>query len=163
MNIDKQFREAMARFPGAVTAITTAEGTVPLGFIATAVCSLSADPPSVIVCVNKSVSAHDVILHQGFFAVNVLMADHARVVQQFGEKKGSERFVGIDWIPGETGAPLLTGARVALDCTLAKAHDGFSHTILVGVVQSVLMPDEVDGHCLLWQGRSFHKAIELAA
>ncbi|MBN3725352.1 flavin reductase family protein [Burkholderia sp. Ac-20379] len=152
----------MARFPGAVTAITTAESTVPLGFIATAVCSLSADPPSVIVCVNKSASAHDVILHQGFFAVNILASEHAQVVRQFGEKKGAERFAGIDWRMGETGAPLLTDARVALDCTLAKAHDGFSHTILVGVVQSILMPDEANGHCLLWQGRSFHKAIELA-
>jgi flavin reductase len=162
MNLDKEFREAMARFPGAVTAITTAEAGEPLGFIATAVCSLSMDPPSVIVCVNKSVSAHDVILHQGFFAVNVLTADHSDIVKRFGERKGSARFDGTEWVTGETGAPLIVGARVSLDCTLAKAHDGFSHTIMVGVVENVVLPDAGEGHCLLWQGRSFHKAIELA-
>jgi flavin reductase len=119
------------------------------------------DPPSIVVCVNKSVSAHDVILHQGFFGVNVLAADHADIVKRFGERKGASRFEGTEWVAGETGAPLIVGSRVSLDCTLAKAHDGFSHTIIVGVVENVVLPDERDDHCLLWQCRSFHKAIEL--
>ncbi|TIQ82750.1 MAG: flavin reductase family protein, partial [Mesorhizobium sp.] len=58
----------MGRFAGAVNIITTEEDGLPSGLIATAVCSLSFDPPSVLVCINKSASSHDTILRRGIFA-----------------------------------------------------------------------------------------------
>ena len=75
--IEQQFKEAMGRFAGAVTAITTFANEQPAGLIATAVCSLSCEPPSVIVCVNKTASAHDLILNNGYFGVSLLAPAHA--------------------------------------------------------------------------------------
>lgn len=156
------FRDAMARFAGAVTAITTREDGQPSGLIATAVCSLSFEPPSLLACVNKSASAHDAIVRQGFFAVNLLSPELSHVVTRFTDKKGAERFSDGDWTSGVTGAPLLISAPVSFDCRLSDTHDGFSHSILVGVVEDVALADGDSHHTLLWQGRKYHRPMEIA-
>jgi flavin reductase len=118
--------------------------------IATAVCSLSAEPPSVVVCVNKSASAHDIIVRQGFFGVNVLTTELAGVVAQFTQQRGAARFDGAAWHCGTTGAPLIEGSLMSLECEVARTYDGFSHTIFVGLVQSVTPGEDHRGNCLLW-------------
>ena len=105
--IEQQFKEAMGRFAGAITAITTFADDQPAGMIATAVCSLSAEPPSVIVCVNKSASAHDLILNNGYFGVSLLSPGHAHVVNQFNTAKGADRFALDDWELDNGKAPVL--------------------------------------------------------
>jgi len=157
----KDFRDAMSRFPGAVTAITTLDGDAPVGLIATAVCSLSAEPPSLIACVNRSSSTHDIILRSGFFAVNVLSGELSNVLEQFSTRRGAERFDGLTWTAGVTGAPLLAGAHLAFDCEVANVHDGFSHSIIVGTVRAIEQHASLEAHALLWQGRSLHRAIEI--
>ncbi|OAP50177.1 flavin reductase family protein [Sinorhizobium saheli] len=149
------FREAMQRFAGPVTAITTIENGVPSGLMATAVCSLSAEPPSLIVCINKSASAHDAILRLGFFGVSVLPDTLKAFADHFARAKGADRFEGALWIMQETGAPLLAGASVAFDCRIAHAHDGYSHTILVGLIHEILLPNENADRCLLWHRKGF--------
>lgn len=157
----QDFRDAMSRFPGAVTAITTCDNDAPVGLIATAVCSLSAEPPSLVACVNRSSSTHDIILRAGFFAVNVLSGELADVLEKFSSRRGAERFEGVTWTAGVTGAPLLTGAHLAFDCEVDKVHDGYSHSIIVGKVRAIERHSSLDAHALLWQGRSLHRAIEI--
>ena len=149
------FREAIQRFPGPVTAITTIENGIPAGLMATAVCSLSADPPSLIACINKTAAAHDTILRQGFFGVSVLPDTLKAFADHFARAKGADRFEDALWIMQTTGAPLLAGATVAFDCRIAQVHDGFSHSIVIGVIHDILLPNENADKCLLWHRKGF--------
>lgn len=162
MDKNEAFREAMARFAGAVNAITTIHEGEPSGLIATAVCSLSFDPPSVLVCVNKSASSHDTIVREGIFAVNLLSPDLSDVAERFQKEKGASRFREGAWTTASTGAPMLIGSPVALDCRLANLYDGFSHSILVGIVEDVRLAEGTAHQSLLWQGRRYHRPMEIA-
>ena len=156
------FADAMAKFPGAVTIITTQANGSPFGMVATAVCSLSADPPSLIVCLNKGVSAHDPILRQKLFAVNLVAGKHAPLVRHFMASKGQDRFNLGDWKTLVTGAPILDDATVAFDCELSEVHDGFTHSILIGTVKECRVSTQNDQTCLLWHGRDFAEPSHLA-
>jgi len=155
---DELFRNAMARFTNGVTVITTAESGTPFGLIATSVCSLSADPPTLLVCVNRSASAHDVILRAKVFAVNLLSADQKNVAQRFASEKGPSRFDPAQWTAGKSGAPLLTGSVVSLDCKVIATHNGYSHTIFIGEITDSSTHDNPSAHCLLWHQRHFAAA-----
>lgn len=145
----------MQRFAGPVTAITTIENGEPSGLMATAVCSLSGDPPSLIVCINKSASAHDVIMRQRFLGVSVIPDTLLAFADHFARAKGADRFEGALWSFQETGAPLLAGASVAFDCRISATHDGFSHTIVVAVIHDILLPNKNADRCLLWHRKGF--------
>lgn len=149
------FKEAMQRFAGPVTAVTTIENGVPSGLMATAVCSLSAEPPSLVVCINKSASAHDIIMRQKFLGVSVIPDTLLAFADHFARAKGADRFEGALWSFQETGAPLLAGATVAFDCRIAATHDGFSHTIVVATIQDILLPNKNADRCLLWHRKGF--------
>ncbi len=158
------FREAMARLTGVVTVITTGEGDKRCGLTATAVCSLSASPPSIVVCVNSSASAHDSIIANGYFGVNVLAPDQAWVADRFAGIDGSQglsRFDGSVWLQQDGGAPLLKDALVSLDCTIAQQLDGYSHSILVGAIRTITLSSSDESNTLLWRGRRYHQSNEL--
>lgn len=159
-----EFQQAMAAFPGGITAVTTLTANGPAGIIATAVCSLSAEPPSLIVCVNKNASVHDAILASRRFAVNLLSTAQCSVAQRFQSHKGAERFDAHRWSELATGSPILEDAAVVLDCTLNDTHDGYSHTILVGAVQATRVAGPDSGTMLsplLWQGRGYARSHPL--
>lgn len=151
-----EFQEAMARFAGALTIVTTRENGEPIGMVATSVCSLSADPPSLVVCMNKTTSAHDPILRNRIFAVNLLADTQAPIVRHFMGNKGPARFGCGTWGELVTGSPVAQGAVAAFDCDLLNAHDGFSHTILIGRILDMRLSESADqGACLLWHRRTF--------
>jgi len=160
MALEDEFRRAMGRFAGAVTAITTQDADGPVGLIATAVCSLSAQPPSLLVCVNRSASAHDAIVRNGAFAVNLLHPDQREVVDSFTRCKGSARFQGAGW-RYDTGVPMLDDAIVSMRCELKEALDGFSHSIMIGMIQEIRFSDDHGQGCLLWLGKGLHCATPM--
>ncbi|MGH8417684.1 MAG: flavin reductase family protein [Pseudomonas sp.] len=149
------FRHAMTCFASGVTAITTQESGIPSGLIATSVCSLSADPATILVCINKNASSHDVILRTKSFAVNLLSADQASVAKRFISSSGTDRFDPGQWRDGTTGAPTLIDSVVAFDCSLIAVHDGFTHTIVVGKIEGVTVNEDVAADCLLWHRHGF--------
>ena len=133
-----QFRAGMRRLAGAVTLITTSCRGEKQGLTASAVCSLTADPPLLLVCINKSASAHDPISESNFFAVNVLAADQMGMAQVFSDTaKTAERFKSGEWTTGITGAPLLKGALVTFDCEIEQRVAKGTHTIFIGLVKGV--------------------------
>ncbi|SAK77782.1 flavin reductase family protein [Caballeronia ptereochthonis] len=160
-DMTRAFRNAMSLFAAGVTAITTMRDGKPAGLIATSVCSLSSDPPSIIVCVSKGASAHDAIVAHGKFAVNLLSVDQCDVVDRFREAKGHERFEAGQWTTLRTGAPVLADASVVLDCTLGQRHDGFTHSIFIGVIEQISCRRNVDSSCLLWHARGFARSVPL--
>jgi flavin reductase (NADH)/cob(II)yrinic acid a,c-diamide reductase len=138
------FKRALRRFPAAVSVITSADQNRRHGMTATAVTSLSLDPPSLIVCVNRNASAHARIREEGAFAINFLHEDHALLALTFSGQKGvngDDRFAFGQWTRGTTGAPVLTDAVAAFDCVLAQEFETRTHSIFVGEVRGVSHAD----------------------
>lgn len=154
------FLEAMSALPGPVSIITTGIGGRRMGLTASSVCSLSADRPSVIACINKNASAHDFLLSAGCFGVNFLRPGQQDAAELF-TCKDVDRFATHEWIELTTGAPILADALVALDCRLDRAIDGFSHTILIGMVEQLARRSVSDSDCLVWHRRRFRTAADI--
>lgn len=151
------FIAAMAHVACPVALITTGTLDHPKGLTASAVCSLSADPPSIVICVNKTASAHDTLLRQQSFGANFLALDDAELATRFAQKD-VDRFAGHKWISLATGAPILQSALVAFDCRLHAVIDGFSHSIIIGVVERILSDRSEHDAGLVWHRRRFCRA-----
>jgi flavin reductase (DIM6/NTAB) family NADH-FMN oxidoreductase RutF len=136
----EQFRLGMRNLAGAVTVVTSLHAGRRYGMTATAVCSVSAKPPTLLVCVNRGATTHGAISKAGVFCVNVLRADDRELSSAFsGAKKGEARFRGARWTRLATGAPVLLGALAAFDCRVARRVAHGTHTIFVGEVERVML------------------------
>jgi len=137
----KDFKNAMRQCAGAVALVTVgAEHGKRTGLTVTSACSLSDNPPSLIVCVNRNASAHARMREEGAFAINFLHEDHALLALTFSGQKGvngDDRFASGQWTRGATGAPLLADAVAAFDCVLAQEFETTTHSIFVGEVRGV--------------------------
>lgn len=129
------FRGLMRNVPGQVSIVAAASGGRRKGLTASAVCSLTDLPPTIIVCVNQAAGAHDLIIESGFFSVNALAADQEEIARVFsGGAQGEERFRTGAWSAGITGAPLLASAVCRLECRLSEYRAASSHTVFFGQV-----------------------------
>lgn len=134
------FRAAMARFPGAVTIITALSEDGPRGITATAVCSVSADPPSVLVCVNRATGTCAAIEAGGRFNVNLLAEADSPLALRFagaGGITGGDKFAAGTWTPDARGLPLLEEAVVALSCDVTARVDSGSHAVFIGQIMGI--------------------------
>jgi flavin reductase len=140
----EDFKLGMRRLAAGVSIITTLKDEVPYGLVVTSASSLTTDPPTLLVCINKSASCHAAISEAGVFCVNVLSRSDAHLAALFGnpERRG-ERFSDRSWKRLKTGAPVLPSAVVAFDCTVDKIVPYQSHTIFIGEVNGVLFNDEM--------------------
>src|SRR5579875_267842 len=131
----REFREAMRRFATGVTVVTTLVDGKPYGFTANAFCSVSLEPPTVLICVNRDASAHPMISQSSIFCVNVLAVEQMELARRFADKASREsRFSGIATHAAVTGAPVLDGALAYLDCRLSEEHTAGTHTVFLGTV-----------------------------
>lgn len=151
------FRVAMQRFAASATAITTLDDEVFAGLMATAVCSLSAEPPSLVVCVNRDATAHDAILRSGILGVSLIPDNAEELAVHFAQAKGVARFEKGNWTTLETGVPILLDAPVAFDCRISQVYDGYSHSIIVADIQAFHFAGLPDLDCLIWYRRAFAK------
>lgn len=138
------FRQGMRRLGGAVNILTTSDGDVWSGLTATAVTSLSAEPPRLLVCINQQGSTYDILCKGRTLGVNVLASQHKELAMRFAGMHGepeTERFGGEEWFTSQTGAPLLKGALASFDCTVDTITDAGSHGIVIGNIEAV----EFDG------------------
>jgi flavin reductase ActVB len=147
------FREAMATFPSGVTIVTTTDRDArPRGFTATAFCSVSADPPLVLVCLAKSAECHPTFLDADAWVVHVIHSDHRDLAVQFATR-GADKFGDAGFEVGVQGIPVLTDAAVVLHCSTHARHDGGDHTILIGHVDDVTIGTEEPA---VYFRRAFH-------
>ena len=131
------FRDCIARLPMGVHVVTTAGPHGPGGFTATAVASVSDDPPTVLVCLNRKSPQTAVFRDNGCFAVNLMPAGSRDIADVFAGRGGdavSERFRHGAWTTVVTGAPALVGAVTTLDCRLLEAREVGTHTVFFGTV-----------------------------
>ncbi len=127
------FRACMRQVPGAVTVVTTVHEGTRGGLTATAVCSVSADPPQMLVCVNRSSSAEAVIVAAGRFGVSFLSHDQEPVANAFAASL-DDRFDHAVWTELASGVPLLENAAAAFDCVVVQMVQAGTHTIFIGAI-----------------------------
>ena len=131
------FRAVLGRFPSGVTVVTTRDsGGRDLGMTVSAFCSLSLEPPLVLVCVARAASMHDALGRSETFAVNILAADQEALSRRFSTLEEHARFDGIGYARGRLGPALLEDALAYLECRLVGRHDGGDHGIFIGEVES---------------------------
>jgi len=136
----EQFKLGMRLLAGAVNIITSAHGGRRYGMTATAVCSVTADPPTVLVCINKLATTHGILAKSKVFCVNVLRAEDWELSSTFsGATSGEGRFKSRDWTRLATGAPVLIDALVSFDCRVVKKVVHGTHGIFLGQVEQVLV------------------------
>ena len=138
------FRLAMRRLAATVTIVTAGREGRRFGMAATAVTSVTAAPPTLLICVNRSASIHDIIVDTGRYCVNVLGTSHAGLVSPFGGGiEGEARFGHGAWSHRDGGMPYLDDAQASLFCDLRQTVEYASHSILIGEVVSVRLSDLV--------------------
>jgi flavin reductase (DIM6/NTAB) family NADH-FMN oxidoreductase RutF len=130
------FVAAMGQHVSSVCVITTYHEGQPYGLTATAVSSVCATPPRLLVCVNKSGVSHEKIIASGVFCVNVLSENQDVVAKAFAGMLGKDkdRFSVGEWHKLQTTSPVLKEAAAVFDCRVAETIDQFTHTIFIGEV-----------------------------
>lgn len=129
------FRRVMRNVPSAVAIVTYGEGARRFGLTATAICSVSAEPAQLLVCVNRQTSSHDALAESGQFAVNFLGHTQSTIAHRFsGAVPPAERFEQGDWTTLASGCPVLGDAIAAFDCVTVRRIDADTHTIFLGRV-----------------------------
>jgi flavin reductase (DIM6/NTAB) family NADH-FMN oxidoreductase RutF len=149
------FRSAMRHLTGGVSVITVGRGRDISGMTVTSVSSLSVDPPSLIVGINRSSSSWPLLKQHGFFGVNMLNADQVDIAERFTGKaglKGADRFTGAEWITGASGVPLLVGALAAIDCVVEDIVERHSHAIVIGRARDIKLSSRTAA-LAYWQGQ----------
>jgi len=150
-----EFRGAMRHLAGGVSVITAGRGRDISGMTVTSVSSLSVDPPTLIVSINREASSWPLVKRYGFFGVNILTSDQIDIAERFtgkGGLKGAARFAGADWTTRASGVPLLVGALAAIDCEVEDIVERHSHAIVIGRVLDVAVSARTAA-LAYWQGR----------
>lgn len=155
--LQDDYRALMRHLAGAVTVVTAGQPGERRGLTATAVCSLSASPPTLLACVNRRAGAHDLIISGRAFSVNVLASDQEEVAASFSgqsNRMGDERFAFGTWGTLSTGSPILAEALASLDCELIEYKSVATHTIFIGRVVSGCSRDGAEP--LIYLRGSYH-------
>jgi len=151
-----EFRHGMRRLTAGVSLVTTEFQGEKLGLIATSVSSLAAEPPSLLVCVNRSASSHDAFIAAGHFAVNVLREQHDDLCAQFSQSsRRAELFQNGTWQTLNTGAPILADALVSFDCQLEKVVEWNTHSVLLARIVGIALPGEA-AEPMIYFNSGFH-------
>jgi flavin reductase (DIM6/NTAB) family NADH-FMN oxidoreductase RutF len=150
-----EFRSAMRHLVGGVSVITAGRAKDITGMTVTSVTSLSVDPPTMIVSINRDSSSWPLIKRLGFFGVNILNADQIDIAERFtgkGGLKGADRFAGAQWFTRGSGVPLLAGALAAVDCGVEDIVERHSHALVIGRVLDIQASTRTAA-LAYWQGR----------
>ena len=163
--VDRQdYRNAMARLGAAVSVITTTGPSGDAGFTASAVCSVTDDPPTLLVCMNRDSSLHDTFRDNQVLCVNTLAAEQQALSPLFAgftDAPMPDWFGAAAWTRLATGAPVLAGAVVSFDCRVAQVVGVGTHSVFFCEVQAIQSGPAHEG--LIYFGRSYHRITVAAA
>jgi flavin reductase (DIM6/NTAB) family NADH-FMN oxidoreductase RutF len=134
----QSYREAVGHFTTGVAVVTTLHRGLRYGVTASAVSSLSLDPPMLLVCLNRRLATRDALVAARHFAVNVLREDQADLATTFATR-APDKFAGVDVVEGSHGVPLIAGALAHLQCTVVDPVDAATHTVFLAEVHDALV------------------------
>lgn len=159
------YRDAMARLGAAVSVITTAGPAGTAGFTASAVCSVTDDPPTLLVCMNRGSRLNEAFKANRVLCVNTLAAAQQPLSPLFAGLTGVDdmaaRFAAAEWTSLVTGSPVLAGAVVSFDCRIAQITEVGTHSVFFCEVDAIQAGSEHEG--LIYFGRSYHRIRVVAA
>ena len=160
-----EFKLGMRSLAGAVNIITCRHEGHVFGMTATAVCSATAEPPTVLVCINRGTTTHEAVSKAEIFCVNVLRHEDRELSSLFSgvhgsNMRGEARFREEQWTKLSTGAPVLRDALVAFDCRVVNRMVHGTHTVYLGEVQQLLIGRK--GKPLLYADGQYAKLASLA-
>jgi flavin reductase (DIM6/NTAB) family NADH-FMN oxidoreductase RutF len=148
-------RRVMRHVGSTVTIVSTESGK-PFGMVATAMMSLSLEPPALVVGINQSASICGPLLERKAFCVNILTRHDEDISRRFTSLNGSHRFSAGDWRSESSGPfrgiPYLFTAQAALFCMLQQSAESGTHCLIVGSIKRVI-DREIDDPLLYCDGR----------
>jgi flavin reductase len=154
----EQFREAMSRVGSAVHIVTTGGPAGIAGITANAITSVTAEPPTMLFCLNKSSRAASRLVANGVFCINTLASVDQELSDIFAGRTAHEaeaRFAAGEWQTLATGAPVLASALAAFDCRLIENREMSTHLILIGQVEAVTVAPRSEA--LFYLHRSYQR------
>ncbi len=136
MTIDPDlFRAVLGRFASGITIVTARDAAgIDHGMTVSAFCSVSLEPPLVLMCIGRDASCYDVMMRQERVGVSVLSSSQEPLSRRFADPS-SDRFDGIGYTRGESGVVLLDDALAHLECRVEQRHGAGDHTIVVAAVE----------------------------
>ncbi|WP_110947350.1 flavin reductase [Pseudomonas bohemica] len=151
------FKNAMALLSGAVSVITSDGPAGRCGFTASAVCSVTDSPPTLLVCMNQASQSHGAFRRNAVLAVNVLAGAHQDLASVFASRDLSmeQRFAASNWTSLPSGAPGMDEALVCFDCRIAHHHEVGTHTVFYCEIDSLAVSDNQEA--LVYFNRAFHR------
>lgn len=142
MPINKnEFRAALGRFASGVTVVTTRDAGGRLhGITVSAFCSVSLEPPLILVCIEKKAGSHYAFADGKAFVVNVLKDNQQQISDRFASHV-PDKFAGVAFRSGIEDLPVLEGAIANLECVLKYSYEAGDHTIFVGEIEKSHIAD----------------------
>lgn len=144
----------MRRLVSGIALVTTRHDDMNQGIAVTSVTALTAEPPTLLVCINRSASCHDAIAAAERFCVSILSSDHSDLLAVFAtSSRRADRFAEDRWI-GPGLAPLrLANALAVFDCRVAQIIAYGTHSIVIGTVQEIALHEQQDA-LVYFEGRA---------
>lgn len=140
----ESFREAMSRLSSGVCVIASDGPAGRLGFTASAVCSVSDDPPTLLVCMNRKSEQNLPLKENGVFSVNMLSGQQAHVSAVFageGRLSTTKRFESVDWVTLTTGSPVLSDCVASCDCQISHVQEFGTHSVIFGEIVALKLSE----------------------
>ena len=131
------FKKLMSRFATGVTLVTFNENKKFGGLTVSSFCSLSMDPPLVLICIDRKIVSHDSLEKTDTFGVNICNSEQGKLAWDFANSKidKNELIKSLPHTLTELGTPLLEGCLATMECKITKKYDGGDHTIFIGQVE----------------------------
>jgi flavin reductase (DIM6/NTAB) family NADH-FMN oxidoreductase RutF len=149
----EEFRRVLGHFASGVTVVTTRFEQIDYGITVSSFTSLSLEPRLVLICIDNRVNSRDAIIQSGAFVVNILAEDGEHLSRQFASRD-RDKFRGVAFHTGLTGAPLLDDALATIECKVVQQNEGGDHTIIQG---EVLAANARKGKPLLYFRSGYHQ------
>jgi 3-hydroxy-9,10-secoandrosta-1,3,5(10)-triene-9,17-dione monooxygenase reductase component len=150
-----RFREVLGHFATGITIVTATEEGVPVGFSCQSFAALSLDPPMVVLAPARTSTSWPRIRAAGSFCVNIL-GEHQEAVCRAFAISGGDKFSGVGWRPGITGAPVIDNSLAVVECELGDIFEGGDHEIVIGRVVAL---DVGEGGPLLFYRGGFGRFV----
>ncbi|MDH2414360.1 flavin reductase [Nocardioides sp. CER19] len=154
----ERFRSAMANLSAGVNVVTTDGPAGRAGITVSAVCSVSDDPPTMLVCINRSSRSHGAFEVNGRLCINVLGGRHEDVALLFAGAtgvSGADRFDAGEWDYASADVPVLVGSAASVIGRVTEISGQGSHSVMFVEVERIIMNEEAGG--LVYFRRQFHR------
>lgn len=149
----RAFRDALGRFASGVTVVSTVLDGVDHAMTASAFCSVSLEPPTVLVCSHRTSRFHDAVLESGTWGVSIL-AEEGRAASAWFADRGrplEDQLSDVAFHRASNGVALLDDALAWLECTTSAVHPGGDHSVIMGAVTGAAVRDAADDPLLYYR------------